>query len=88
MYATAWSTVVLVRSLASKMSIVIPLTAVDGIGLLVWDLDAEFLLNRHDHLHGIQTVEPKVIVEMGGAGNLSSIVRRGPRQKAQVYQYL
>jgi hypothetical protein len=27
--------------------------AVDGIGLLVRDLDAEFLLNRHDDLHRV-----------------------------------
>lgn len=29
------------------------LTAVDGVGLLVWNLNAELLLNSHDNLHRI-----------------------------------
>jgi len=65
-------------------------TAVDGIGLLVGDLNAEFLphcqiclpsiargptnlLNCHDHLYGIQTVETEVVVEVRFGVQLQNI---------------
>jgi hypothetical protein len=61
---------------------------VDGIGLLVGDLDAEFLgdisiralhglcnktdlLNSHDNLYGVETVQSEVVVEMGLGVELS-----------------
>lgn len=40
------------------------LTAVDSIRLLVWNLDAEFFLDGHHHLDGIQAVQSKVILEV------------------------
>ena len=40
------------------------LTTVDGIGLLVRNLNAEFFLNCHHNLHGIQAVQPEVILEV------------------------
>lgn len=40
------------------------LTAVDGIGLLVWDFNAEFFLNCHYHLDGIKAVQSKVVYEV------------------------
>ena len=48
-------------------------TTVNGIGLLVWNLDAELLLNGHDHLDGVERVQSKVIGEMRGSGDLSLI---------------
>jgi hypothetical protein len=63
-------------------------TAVDGIGLLIGDLDAEFLgdvsirilhcscsetnlLNSHDNLYGVETVQSEVVVEVGLGVELS-----------------
>lgn len=62
------------------------LTAEDAVGLLVRDLNAEFLrerqqpsrrplgetnlLNGHHHLNGIQAVQPEVIGEVGGRVDL------------------
>jgi hypothetical protein len=39
-------------------------TAVDGIGLLVGDLDAELLLDGHDDLDRVEAVEAEVVVEV------------------------
>lgn len=52
----------------------------DGIGLLVWDLNAKLLfsvrpvsnvpfamtdlLNRHNHFHSVEAVEAEVVVEV------------------------
>lgn len=33
----------------------------DGVGILVGDLDAELLLNGHDNLDGVERVEAKVV---------------------------
>lgn len=38
--------------------------AVDGVGVLVRDLDAELLLDGHDHLDGVEAVEAEVVGEM------------------------
>jgi hypothetical protein len=37
---------------------------VDGISVLVGDLDAELLLNGHDDLDGVETVEAEVVGEV------------------------
>ena len=47
------------------------LTAVDLVGLLVGDLNAELLLYRHDDLDGVQAVQAEVVVEVGGGLDLS-----------------
>lgn len=44
--------------------------AVDSIGLLVWDLDAKFLLDRHDDFHRVETVQTKVVSKVRGRRNL------------------
>jgi hypothetical protein len=44
--------------------------AVDGIRLLVWDLNAKFLLNCHDDFNGVQTVQTKVIPKVRGCIDL------------------
>ena len=46
------------------------INAVNGISLLVWDLNAEFLLNCHDDFHRVQAVQAEVVSEMRGSGNL------------------
>ena len=47
------------------------LTAVDLVGLLVGDLNAELLLYRHDDLDGVQAVQAEVVAEVGGGLDLS-----------------
>jgi hypothetical protein len=44
--------------------------AVDGIGLLVRDLDAEFLLDRHDHLDRVEAVQAEVVAKVRGCVDL------------------
>ena len=46
------------------------LTAVDLVGLLVGDLNAELLLYRHDNLDGVQAVQAEVVAEVGGGLDL------------------
>lgn len=46
----------------------------DGIGLLVRDLDAELLLYRHNNLDGIQAVQTKVVGEVGSGLDLYGIM--------------
>lgn len=55
---------------------------VDGIGILVGDLNAEFLLNGHNNLNGIQAVKSKVVcevrraVDLAGIGNLVKVLQK------------
>src|SRR6266853_1330827 len=41
------------------------LDARDLLGILVWNLDAELLLERHDKFHGVERVGAKVVDERG-----------------------
>jgi hypothetical protein len=49
-------------------------TGVDAIGVLVGDLDAEFLLDGHDDLDGVEAVETEVIGEVGGGLDVGRVV--------------
>ena len=40
------------------------LHAVDGVRILVGDLDAELLLNRHHNLNGVQAIQTQVVCEV------------------------
>ena len=40
-------------------------TRMDGVGVLVGNLDAEFLFNGHDNFDGVEGVEAEVVGEMG-----------------------
>ena len=42
----------------------------DGVGLLVGNLDAEFLLDSHDDLNGVQAVQAEVVGEVSGGLDL------------------
>jgi hypothetical protein len=48
------------------------LTAVDGIGILIGDLDAELLLYRHDNLDRVQAVQAEVVGEVSSGLDLLS----------------
>ena len=51
----------------------------DLVGLAVRDLDAELLLDGHDHLHGVQRVKVQVVLEVrGGAHFVVVDLRRQP----------
>lgn len=45
-------------------------TGVNGIGVLVGDLDAELLLDGHDDLDGIEAVKTEVVGEVSGGLDL------------------
>lgn len=45
-------------------------TGVDGVGVLVGDLNAEFLLNGHDDLNGVEAVEAEVVGKVSGGPDL------------------
>lgn len=45
-------------------------TWVDGVGVLVGDLDAELLLDGHDDLNGVETVQAEVVGEVSGGLDL------------------
>lgn len=45
-------------------------TGVDGVGVLVGDLNAELLLDGHDDLNGVKRVETEVVGEVGGGLDL------------------
>lgn len=49
----------------------------DGVGVLVGDLDAELLLDGHDDLNGVETVQTEVVGEVGGRLDLEGGVRCG-----------
>lgn len=51
-------------------------TGVDGVGVLVGDLDAEFLLDGHDDFDGVEGVEAEVVGEVGDGLDLWGDVRR------------
>lgn len=46
------------------------LTRVDGVSILVGNLNAEFLLNGHDDLDGIERVEAEVVGKVSGGLDL------------------
>lgn len=50
-------------------------TGVDGVGVLVGDLDAELLLDGHDDLNGVKAVETEVVGEVSSALDLLTGVR-------------
>jgi hypothetical protein len=52
-------------------------TRVDGVGVLVGDLDAELLLDGHDDLNGVETVQAEVVGEVSSGLDLSWGVRCG-----------
>lgn len=52
------------------------LTAVDGIRLLVRNLDAELFLDRHHDLDGIQAIQAQVILEVRCACDLYLFVNK------------
>lgn len=73
MYVTAWSTFGIVRKTALNR-VVCQHTAVNGIGFLVRNLDAELLFNGHDYLDGVQAVQTQIILEVRCAADLVAIV--------------
>lgn len=48
----------------------------DGVGVLVGDLNAEFLLDGHDDLDGVKRVETEVVGEVSGGLDLFELVRQ------------
>jgi hypothetical protein len=46
----------------------------DGISILIRDLDAELLLNGHDNLNGVKAVEAKVIGKVSGRLDLEEVL--------------
>lgn len=42
----------------------------DGVGILVGDLNAELLLDGHNHLDGVKRVEAEVVGEVSGGLDL------------------
>lgn len=48
-------------------------TGVDGVGILVGDLNAEFLLNGHDDLNGVERVETEVVGEVSAGTDLRMV---------------
>lgn len=46
------------------------LTRVNSISILIRDLNAELLLNRHHYLHGVQAVQAKVVGKVRGGLDL------------------
>jgi hypothetical protein len=47
---------------------------VDGVGVLVGDLNAELLLDGHDNLDGVKRVETEVVGEVSGGLDVGNIV--------------
>lgn len=45
----------------------------DGVGVLVGDLNAEFLLNGHDDLNGVERVKSEVVGEVSGGTDLRMV---------------
>jgi hypothetical protein len=78
MYSTALSTVFDTTRLASAPGYLkgkrTGHTAVDGVGILIRDLDAELLLNGHHDLHGVQAVEAEVVGEVCCGGDLGRVL--------------
>ncbi len=56
-------------------------TAVDRIRILVRDLDAELLLDRHHHLHRVEAVEAEVVGEVGRALDLGPLATKKKQKK-------
>jgi hypothetical protein len=75
MYSTALSTVdarwiSIQTRIQMKWLFPRELTAVDGVGILIGDLDAELLLYRHNNLNGVQAVQAKVVCEVSSGLDL------------------
>jgi len=88
MYVTAWSTFEFVSKTAFKRMLC-QHTAVNGIGLLVRDLNAELLFNGHHDFDRIQAVQTQVILEVRCAADLVAIVsNRDTRSKPVSNRYL
>lgn len=47
----------------------------DGVGILVGDLDAELLLDSHDDLNGVERVEAEVVGEVSASLDLYFVLR-------------
>ena len=56
----------------------------NGISFLVGYLNAEFFLNGHHHLHGIQAVKAEVVRKVRCAGDLEESVLRYPACLAEI----
>lgn len=54
------------------------------VGLQVWYLQLEFLLERHDNLHGVQTIKPQIILEMSARRHLKEM---GEKEKEWILFY-
>lgn len=48
----------------------------DGVGVLVGDLNAELLLDGHDDLNGVKRVETEVVGEVSSGLDLFETIRR------------
>ena len=71
MYSTALSTVGERKLVAAaSRGFVSGLTGVDGVGILVGNLNAKLLLNGHDNLDGIERVEAEVVGKVSGGLDL------------------
>lgn len=46
------------------------LTGVDGVGILVGDLNAELLLDGHDDFDGVEAVEAEIVGEVSSGLDL------------------
>lgn len=46
----------------------------DRVGVLVGDLDAEFLLDRHDDFYGVEGVEAQVVGEVSNRLDLENLL--------------
>src|SRR5262245_31769038 len=53
-----------------RLALGVPLDVVDGfldpgdlLGILVWDLNAELFLERHDQLHGVERIRSEIVHE-------------------------
>jgi hypothetical protein len=48
-------------------------TGVDGVGVLVGNLNAEFLLNGHDDLNGVKRIKTEVVGEVSAGTDLRMV---------------
>jgi hypothetical protein len=55
----------------------------DLVGLGVGDFDAELLLDRHDHLDGVQRVQVQVLLEAGGRGDSLGHLQKARAQNGE-----
>lgn len=57
----------------------------DGVGVLVGDLDAELLLDGHDDLNGVETVQAEVVGEVSGCLDLEGALDAGYSLRGVAY---